>query len=110
MIPALANVGTVGRFTHRMQVETTRQSLQAVIVLAHGGARLQPLRLGSRLARPNLDLDQFSCRCHAIVLLYDARRRRSWIGPPQRVPKRIQGSGPFEVDSWDNLLSSCCFW
>ena len=51
MVPALADIGAVRRLANRMQVQLARQRLQVVIVLAHGRARLQPVRLRRRPAR-----------------------------------------------------------
>ena len=70
MVPALANVGTVGRLANRVQLQPASQCLQIVIIFAHGRACFQPLRLGSRLARSNIDLNQFGSRGHGVYLLY----------------------------------------
>ena len=75
MVPALADVGTLRRLAHRVQAEPARQLLERVIVLAHGRARLQPLRLGPGTPRRRVDLDQG--RGHGKVTLYDAQRNPS---------------------------------
>ena len=59
VVPALADVGAVGAFAHGVQPERAGQALEVVVVLAHGGARLEPLRLGGGGLARRLDLHQF---------------------------------------------------
>src|SRR5262249_22079750 len=70
MVPALADVGAVRGFANRVQVKLARQRLKIVIVLADRRARLQPTRLGSGLARANVDLDEVGRCGHVSALLY----------------------------------------
>ena len=50
VVPALADVGAVGALADGVQVERAGQALEVVVVFAHGGARLEPLRLGGGCA------------------------------------------------------------
>src|SRR5208283_663990 len=77
MVPALPDVGAVRRLADGVQLQLARQGLQVVIVLAHGRARLQPLRFGSRTVRSGLDLDEFGSRGHRNPLLYKRAKRFS---------------------------------
>src|SRR5271157_5667157 len=79
MVPALADVGAMRRLADGVQLQLTRQGLQVVIVLAHGCARLQPVRLGRSTERSYIDLDQFGSRSHGMLLLYKPPRDRALL-------------------------------
>src|SRR5262249_48338791 len=70
VVPALADVGTLRGLAHRMQVERTREPLELVIVVAHGGARLQPGGLGLRTPRRKVDLNEFYRAGHQLLDAY----------------------------------------
>jgi len=57
-MPALADVGAMGALADGMQIERARQALEVVVVFAYGGARLEPVRLGSLGFAEGLDLHQ----------------------------------------------------
>ena len=46
VVPALADVGAVGALADGVQAKRAGQALEVVVVLAHRGAGLEPLRLG----------------------------------------------------------------
>jgi len=62
MVPALADIGTLGGFADGVQVETARQLLQLMVLLAHGSLGAKPGRLGSACSRNSLDLDKLGGR------------------------------------------------
>ena len=64
VVPALADVGAVGAFADGVQAERAGQALEVVVVLAHGGAGLEPLRLGGGRWRAGADLDEFHLDFH----------------------------------------------
>jgi hypothetical protein len=57
VVPALADVGTVSALADGVEIEGTGKALEAVEVLAHGSAGLEPLGLGSRGEARGGDLD-----------------------------------------------------
>jgi len=57
MVPALADVGAVGAFAHGVEIERARQALEVVVILAHGGAGLEPVGLGRGDPGGGRDLD-----------------------------------------------------
>jgi hypothetical protein len=59
MVPALANVRALGRFANRVQIQSSCQPLEIVVIVAHGRARLQPLRLLLRTPGRKIYLDEF---------------------------------------------------
>ncbi len=60
-MPALADVGAVGAFADRVQVERAREPLELVEVFAHGRTGLQPLGLGRRRAAQRGNLHKLCC-------------------------------------------------
>src|SRR5665213_3450395 len=67
MVPALADIGAMRGLAHRVQVQAAGQLLQIVKCVSHGGARLQPVRLGLRTPGSSLDLNQFRNGSHKAV-------------------------------------------
>src|SRR5205807_9970705 len=64
MVPALADVGTLSRFAHRMQSQTASQLFQVVEIVAGRSLRPQPLRLRHARRRAELDLNQLGSTGH----------------------------------------------
>ena len=58
VVPALADVGALGGFADGVEVEGAGQLLEVVVVFAHGRAGVEPLGLGERAARGEVDLDE----------------------------------------------------
>src|SRR3954471_9120104 len=77
-----------------MQVECSRQLLQVVVVVAHGGACLQPLRLGTAPRGRHFDLYELRAGCHlgSIVNGVDAHEGRSGSSLPL-------GGSPVRIDA-----------
>ncbi len=63
--PALADVGALRALADRMQAEGPSQAFQVVVILAYGGASLEPLGFGSGSFSRWRDLDQFH---HAFIV------------------------------------------
>src|ERR1051326_9091912 len=74
-----------------MQVQGARQLLQIMIVVAHGGACLQPSRLGLRPPWTQIYLDKFDCAGHSC----------DWMCNPYCTMRRTEGRNPVL------LLHSC---
>ena len=58
VVPALTNVGTLGRFANRMQSQSTGELLELMEVLTDRSTRLQPCRLWLRHYGTELNLHQ----------------------------------------------------
>ena len=59
LVPALADVGALGALADGVEVEVAGELLEVVEGLAAGRSGLEPLRLADRLARREVDLDEF---------------------------------------------------
>ena len=86
MVPAFANVRALGRLADRVQVQSPRQSFEIVVIVAHGSAGLQPLRLPLRAPGRKIDLDEFYRAGHLVldVNLYCTMRGRPFAGVAPR--------------------------
>ena len=76
VVPALADVGALGALAHGVQAERTGQPLEVVVVLAHGGAGFEPLRLGQGALRAG------EICTSSIVLIVRACCRNGFPGGP----------------------------
>jgi hypothetical protein len=85
-----------------MQVRCPRKPLEIVVIVAHGCACLQPLRLLLRTPGRKVDLDEFyraghqGIRCES--LLYDARAAPGWVAhrgnfEPPDIASKLQAHG-----------------
>jgi len=69
MVPAFADIGTLRRFANCMQVQSARQALEVMIIVAHGRTCPQPFRLGLRPTGRKVNLDEFYRAGHKLLIL-----------------------------------------
>jgi hypothetical protein len=74
VVPALADVGAVRALADGIQLQRAGQPLQAVVVLAHRRARLEPLGLGRRSRAGWGNLHQF----HHVFIVLAAKVPKPW--------------------------------
>src|SRR2546421_11616795 len=98
MVPALTNVRALRRLTNRVQPEAAGQLLELMVVLAHGCARLQPLRLRTRHTRTQVDLHQFRYGGHPAT---NCTMR-------SRNPAETERNGTYKVCRYASRLLICC--